>query len=92
MRPPLTISHPPTCPDCGAAFAATVYPGVDTIGSGASGIAHIDVRSANPWARYRVVTLPGLVATYPARCGCGVRWALVVSDTGLRLELGDDVE
>ena len=77
-----------------AALSATVDPALRTLASApaASGIALVDVRSSHPKARYGVVSLPGMVATYPAWCGCGASWTLAVCGAGLCLELGEEVE
>jgi hypothetical protein len=88
--PPLTLAHPPACPDCGAAIAAAVEPGVPA--AGASGATLVDVRSANPHARYRVRAIGRAVATFPARCGCGAMFALTDQPPGLTLEVREAVE
>jgi hypothetical protein len=87
-----TVSHPPDCPDCGAEITVTVDAFDAQPGAGASGVAIVQVRLANPLARYRTEALKGAVATFPTRCGCGALFWLTGEPPALTLEVREEVE
>jgi hypothetical protein len=72
----VTIEHPTACLDRGVEIASTVDAVDAPPGAGASGVAIVQVRLANPSARYRTEALKGAVATLPIRCGCGAMFRL----------------
>jgi hypothetical protein len=67
----VTVTYAPECPDCLASIVATTDAGFRTVGGGASGVALVEVRCANPGARYRTEVVRVAVVTHPSCCGCG---------------------
>jgi hypothetical protein len=55
-------------------------------------VAIVQVRLANPSARYRTEALKGAVATFPARCGCGALFRLTGEPPALTLAVLEAVE